>query len=285
MIVNNKKDLGIRLSEEQFLIDGIIAKQTEFLANRKKAGFFTEDEFTYGVERVVQMISDDYEHINTNYLIKDTAFDMASKIPLSDKFDIKFLANVPNKKATFLLGKDFTVRYIKQDNNIFVFYLFITDTEDGDYLNFFFSRMDLVTGEIIFPVDEQEGDVSFTLDAIPVDRIGKNGAVQLATFIRLLLFVELSDINIEVLEPNQKTGTRKTGKVVNQSKTNIVVVDSKWNTVSVRTESFLVNGHWRMQPCGVGKRERRLIWIDTFEKKGYVRRKNLLSNPNTAQNG
>ena len=43
--------------------------------------------------------------------------------------------------------------------------------------------------------------------------------------------------------------------------------------MSIRTESFKVTGHWRFQPCGVGMLERKLIWIDTFEKSGYVRNK------------
>jgi hypothetical protein len=134
-----------------------------------------------------------------------------------------------------------------------------------------FSRIDLNDGTVIFPINGMDYDCKFTLDAIPMDKIGDRGATQLKKFIQLLLFIELSDTGIELLEPNQKTGTRKSGKVFNQTKTKIVVVDSKWNTMSVRTEGFLVSGHWRMQPCGTGMMERRIIWIDSFQKNGYVK--------------
>jgi hypothetical protein len=40
----------------------------------------------------------------------------------------------------------------------------------------------------------------------------------------------------------------------------------------VRTEGFKVRGHWRWQAYGEGMKERKLIFINAFEKKGYIRR-------------
>jgi hypothetical protein len=35
---------------------------------------------------------------------------------------------------------------------------------------------------------------------------------------------------------------------------------------------FTVRGHFRVQPCGAGRKDYRLIWIDQFTKGSFVRR-------------
>lgn len=54
--------------------------------------------------------------------------------------------------------------------------------------------------------------------------------------------------------------------------------DCSWYTTIVRNEGFSVKGHFRLQPCGKGKRQRKLIYIREFQKHGYVRRARLLLN-------
>lgn len=269
MLVNRKNELGIRLSEESFIREGMLKGQTDHLNSKRQ--HLTDEQYEFGITNAKTLLFDNENLPNTNYLIKETAEKMAGKIPLNEKFDIKFLRSVPDKKATFLMGKNLTIRYYKVGKMIHCLGLFITETDDGDMLNSLFFRMDLDEGYIYYPIKATNSDTKFRIHEIPYDTIGANGIVILEALIKLLLFIELSDIIIELLEPNRKTGTRKSGKVFNQSNSNIVVVDSKWNTISVRTEGFQVLGHWRAQPCGIGRRERRIIWIDSYEKKGYVR--------------
>lgn len=272
MIVSTKQELGIRLSEEKFIYEGMFDGQLKAL--EKKREHITDAEYEFGVNNARTMLLDHTEFPNTNFLIRETAQEMIMKIPLNEKFDVKFLRRIKNKKATFLFGKYFTVRYYKEGDNIYCFFLFISDSNDGDMLNCLFSRIDLVTGEITFPTNS--GDCRFNLDNIPMKKLGENPVAQLKMFIQTLLFVELSDIEINILPPNRKIGTRK-NNVFNRSHSDITVVDSKWNTISVRTDSFLVSGHWRMQPCGFEMKERKLIWIDTFEKNGYVRNRSKIN--------
>jgi hypothetical protein len=51
----------------------------------------------------------------------------------------------------------------------------------------------------------------------------------------------------------------------------INVVDSNYFRTIIRTEGFGVKGHFRLQACGEGRGERRITWINSFEKKGYKR--------------
>jgi hypothetical protein len=54
--------------------------------------------------------------------------------------------------------------------------------------------------------------------------------------------------------------------------------DCGWYTTIIRNEGFSVRGHFRLQPCGAGKKDKKLIYIHEFQKHGYVRRARLLLN-------
>lgn len=60
--------------------------------------------------------------------------------------------------------------------------------------------------------------------------------------------------------------------------------DCSWYTTIIRNEGFSVRGHFRLQPCGAGKRDKKLIYIHEFQKHGYVRRARLILNE-TKDNG
>lgn len=88
---------------------------------------------------------------------------------------------------------------------------------------------------------------------------------------KLMCFFYLTD-NDEMIIPAGKThGTRKTGKVLNDFKFPVTMVNSRWNTATIRTEQFGVRGHFRIQPCGKARSEYELIFIEPFIKHGYKR--------------
>lgn len=60
-------------------------------------------------------------------------------------------------------------------------------------------------------------------------------------------------------------------KYANDTRSNIQILDSTWFTTLVKSEGFKVRGHFRLQPCGKGMKDRKLIWINDFEKEGYTR--------------
>lgn len=61
-----------------------------------------------------------------------------------------------------------------------------------------------------------------------------------------------------------------------KSSQNIDFLDCSWYTTIVRNQGFNVRGHFRLQPCGVGKKDKKLIYIHEFQKHGYVRRARIL---------
>lgn len=269
MKLNKHTQLGLLIQNNPDAQAEILRQQMESIDAVRLN--ISQQEHDYGVNNLHELIEDKRDFININYLVKKSAMKMVDKIPLNDKFDLTYLTHIPNKKCTFLLGPDLSVRYYKTDKNVSTVFYF----KEGDRISWIFLRIDLTTGNIILPKLNSLKAVEFTSDEFDFNDFDEDDMEKrtVKKFIQLLLFVELSELVVEILQPKQKTGTKKTERYLNESNSDIVIVDSKWNVISVRTEGFTVEGHWRFQPCGVGRLEREYIWIKTFEKHGYVRKR------------
>lgn len=62
----------------------------------------------------------------------------------------------------------------------------------------------------------------------------------------------------------------KKNHIVNELGLDYYLFDSKWYTEISNNESFLVSGHFRLQPYGDGTKK--MIWINEFSKNGYHRK-------------
>jgi hypothetical protein len=91
----------------------------------------------------------------------------------------------------------------------------------------------------------------------------------------ICLFRTFADHELKVVS-RKSTGKINNMVYRNMNKTDVAVLDSSWYTSIVRTEGFVVRGHMKMQPCGPNLSERKLIYVDSFEKYGYVRKAKML---------
>lgn len=66
-------------------------------------------------------------------------------------------------------------------------------------------------------------------------------------------------------------------KYINETKSNIRILNSTWFTNLVKSDAFRVRGHFRLQPCGEGMKDRKLIWINEFQKEGYTAKARMLT--------
>lgn len=105
---------------------------------------------------------------------------------------------------------------------------------------------------------------------------GFDHAHYLAFLVTFLCFIKHVDLETKTIEPERKDWHVGT-KYVNETKSKIEVLDSTWFTTITRSEVFKVGGHFRMQPYGEGRSQRKLIWIDPFEKNGYTRTAKMLN--------
>ena len=91
------------------------------------------------------------------------------------------------------------------------------------------------------------------------------------TTLKVLIMKKYSDIET-IMVAKDTIRTIGNARVANRMPFPLFRLDSSYFKTIIRTEGFLVRSHWRLQPCGVGKRERKLIFINSFQKHGYVRR-------------
>lgn len=90
----------------------------------------------------------------------------------------------------------------------------------------------------------------------------------LANTLSCILFIKYAEIESVEVKSNKKIIIDKE-KTVNDSSSNIHFIDCRWFTELIRSEGFLVSGHFRLQPYKDGKK---LIWINEFVKEGYTSR-------------
>lgn len=112
------------------------------------------------------------------------------------------------------------------------------------------------------------------------DTAKKNNITWLSVFsdiFTMILFMRYCEIETKEIKAESK-GHHVNCKYVNETKQNIEVLDSTWFTTIIRSGAFKVGGHFRLQACGTGMKDRKLIWIAPFEKEGYTRKAKMLNN-------
>jgi hypothetical protein len=94
----------------------------------------------------------------------------------------------------------------------------------------------------------------------------------------MVLFMKHCPLETKIISAGRKDihiGT----KYVNETRSDVQILDSTYFTTIVKSEGFHVRGHYRWQPCGAGLKDRELIWISDYDKDGYTRTAKVLSNP------
>lgn len=184
---------------------------------------------------------------NTKYfLICESVYKAAELIRIGENFTARTVKDIKFGNYTYLMGKHQMVRFICGIGGI-----------KGIYYNnmtcvAFEFGLDIDTGEYYAPKDYQK---------------------EFSMIMQIMAFVELGDIEVIELAGGRNNGKSKNdGKITNTSNNTVFVVDSSWNKLIIRTDGFAVRGHFRLQPCGMDMADRKLIWINAFEKHGYTRR-------------
>lgn len=107
----------------------------------------------------------------------------------------------------------------------------------------------------------------------------KNKVTAFSVFVdifSLILFMKYCQVETKVIE-GQSKAHHVGRKYVNETMQKIEILDSTWFTTIIKSEGFKVGGHFRMQPFGPGFCDKKLIWIDPFEKTGYTRKAKVLN--------
>lgn len=263
MVIKKEKEAGLNFSD--FNMQRVIKERCGQIDATNISEEFKKD----SKDRIINTVNNEGSKF---YLPSKTVIDLSSRIKVDiNDFDYKFLDTISEKKITFLLG-DMFYRWTKTEGKINV--LAANQMEIPlKYKHIYPIGTTHDIAYVFFSFDTKRGALSF-----PANVVSPFSEETVLTFLRLLIFTELTPIETRTLFPNQSTGTRRAGKYTNSSKSNVILVDSNWNTKIIITQAFLVSGHFRLQKYGVNNSKIKPIWINAFGKDGYTRGANKTNN-------
>jgi hypothetical protein len=205
------------------------------------------------IKTFFELMNADY---NRSFIITESVHKNLELLKI-DKLDWTVFLKIPDGKRTLISPHNNFTRFYKRNGKIEFCYCAKRDAEEG--------MIDLVFTALY--VDLETGDVT-----MPDAHINKNMNVNDLTILyKLLCFLYLTNNEEVVIPPGKTHGTRKTGKMLNDTPFPVTIVTSKWNITSIRNEGFAVSGHFRLQPCGTGRGNVKLVFIEPFTKNGYKR--------------
>lgn len=86
----------------------------------------------------------------------------------------------------------------------------------------------------------------------------------------LILFKKFAPLETQVVEPGKKIRDFEC-KYINETNSRITILNSLWFTNQVKSGTFKVRSHLRLQPKKKnGEWTKEIIWINEFEKSGYT---------------
>ena len=186
------------------------------------------------------------------YLIRKTVQEMCAKINFKDEKKFDYLDKISEGNKILVLDENRFYKYYRDGYRIVVCY---------------FEKGKLSYNYTMF---------NFELDMKFESKPNVARAQEIEErFIQLVMFLEYAPHTTKLLAPNQKDGTRNDGKVINDSTYGLIIVDSEWNKIIVRTDGFAVGadtgGFLALRAYGTGRYQRRFVWIMPYEKQGYTR--------------
>jgi hypothetical protein len=186
------------------------------------------------------------------YFITQQVHIAAATIKLN-KIDLKWFKQIPSQDCMYITEREEFYRFIKNEHRI-------------NILHYYYSGSGI-------PLDYRYDCYSILLNEGILAQAPYQDKERAEKFIRILLFMELGEITINVVAPNGKVKYGKGGddKLKNESGMDAILVTTNWNKITVVQGDIPVRGHTRVVRCGVGRSDYKLRWISDYVKQGYTR--------------
>ena len=91
----------------------------------------------------------------------------------------------------------------------------------------------------------------------------------IAKFLQCFIYLEFLPIDIIFIKPNEKFGTRNTGKVINITKDEFIIVSKAWNEEykTLPNTKYISREHWGIRWTGIGRTIAKITFIKTSFKE------------------
>jgi hypothetical protein len=180
-------------------------------------------------------------------------------VPKEVRIDV--LRTLPNRNDIIHLDEKNCIQYKKTNELLSVSFHFSKMNDPLIHLYYF--EVNLVTGKITTDNKRSDSNEDMNLDKMIEYFYSK--------FLVVVTYLELTDVTYDILLGGMSFGTNKQGKVKNDTRNKYILVNTNWNTTIVRLDEFSVRGHYRLQPCGIGRKQYKYIYIQPYTKGGIKR--------------
>jgi hypothetical protein len=180
-------------------------------------------------------------------------------VPKDIRVDV--LRILPNRKDIIQLDERNCIQYIKTDEQLSVIFHYTKQGEELIHMNYF--EIDLVSGKI--KSDDKLSGTDITMDR---EKLIEHFY---SKFLVVVTYLELTEVTLNVLQGGGSYGTKKEGKIKNDTRNKYILVNTNWNVTTIRLDEFSVRGHFRLQPCGVGRKNYKYVYIEPYTKGGIKR--------------
>jgi hypothetical protein len=180
-------------------------------------------------------------------------------IPKQLRVDV--LRTLPNRKDIIQLDEMNCIKYSKTNEMLSVSFHYTKVNDPMIYLYYF--EVNLITGKVTTDNKKSDDGQDMNLEKMIEEFYSK--------FLVIVTYLELTDVTLDILIGGSSFGTNKQGKIKNDTRNKYILVNTNWNTTIIHLNEFSVRGHYRLQPCGVGRKQYKYIFIEPFTKGGIKR--------------
>lgn len=276
----NKKFIGINYALNPAVQKAVIRElmDPELLGPILELTNWTEDDIELRRSRLENLHLNDRHRLF--YITKNVQ--QHSELISFDKIKLSWFKNVKSQRSTYMLGRNEFFRFVvNEGKEIYALHFYqdpsIPEQELkmerslnvplADFYGYKFDTFIIYINHERFP-DGFIPDNKLLWGQDPENH---------ERFLKLMLFIELSEPEIHIVKDNGKVKLVNPakgfdeGKIKNESGLEVTLVNTLWNKIVVRDTGFSVRGHIRIQPYGPGREHYKPIWIDEFQKSGYIR--------------
>jgi hypothetical protein len=217
----------------------------------------TKESIPEGARSLYHCLSNDD---NKPYLVANSVIENLDMLKINKKdahFNWQVFKYLKNQKVTFIFNDNSCLRMVVSDDTIWFCHIKFTFEKGSDNNGQMYW--------VMFHFNRESGELCDHFNH--PDVLGMEEHVY-----KFLCFFYLTNNSEEFIPAGQVYGTRKTGKIKNDFSFLLTLVNSRWNTTTIRTEQFGVRGHFRLQPRGVSRQDYEMIFIEPYTKNGYIRR-------------
>lgn len=245
---------------------------------------FNDHHFRYTHKLLGNLKGEIYEKIrfNKSYFFSQNGFrklvlsekcvDELSNYVVPKEIRIDVLKTLPNRKDIIQLDSQNCIKYIKDDNQVTFISCFRKERPDisnvmsnDNMVHTHFFSINLNSGQVFYDHNNTFSGEVFKEQQEVIERY-------YSKFMVVVTFLELTEINVEIVSGTTTKKRCFSSKIKNNSKFDIVYVTSNWNTYKIKIGEVDVRGHWRLQPYGTGRSKYKYIWIEPFKKGITIRR-------------